>query len=933
MKLLRFFELGKLMLGLYFLMGVYFAQAQTKIPLTHDVYDTWQSINKVQISNDGKWICYELTPFTGDAHLILYNTFLQTNDTLQRAYDAAFMPQSDFLIYKIKAFDADIRKAKIQKKKASEMPKDSLGIYNLNNKENIAFANLKSFKLPSDSAYSFAFTLESIEKKDDKSDKKKNTTKKENQVKTGTLYMAYPHRNKYETFNNVSAYAISSKGERLAFVSNSLDSINVADVHVFDVNLKNTQSIFRKKGEVKNIVMDKEGKQLAFLYSSDTTKTKKYALYYFNDSQKEAKRVISSQNKAFKDRYSVSEHTDPFFSKDNKTLYWFYGPYFEPLNNDSIPDDEKVSLDIWAWTDSKIQSQQLADLDKDLKKTYLASYCPAEKRIFFLANDSIETVSVNDKHSAFYAIGILEEKYMREASWAPIYKDYFLINLKTNNKKKIIEKQQYFTGLSPQGNYVVFYSDNDSLWYAYHVNNETYIPLTTKGMTLFYNTERNLPNTAPPYGLAAWTEDDKYILLYDKYDIWKIDLEAKEKPVNLTENLLSNKSSYRFIRLDDDELFIKNNQQILVKYVDETDKHEGFFYLNWQTGEASEILYSFSGRITEIKKAKNNTKLFFRQSNFIDYPDIWVTDTFINKPAKISCANPQQKDYLWGSVELIKWEYLGKSYEGLLYKPENFIKNTAYPTIVYLYERNTQNFHLHYTPNPSRSVINFPLYTSNGYVIFVPDIDYTIGFPGESALNAVLGGVAYLTEKGIADSLRLGIQGQSWGGYQAAYIITRTPIFKAAMAGAPVSNMTSAYGGIRRKTGINRIHQYEIGQSRIGATLWDSLSLYIENSPLFFANKIQTPLLMMSNDNDGAVPWEQGIELFLALRRLNKPVWMLNYNKDEHNLTKKPHRVDLSIRMLQFFDHYLKDTPAPIWMVNGIKAIDKNRIKGLDFLE
>jgi dipeptidyl aminopeptidase/acylaminoacyl peptidase len=145
------------------------------------------------------------------------------------------------------------------------------------------------------------------------------------------------------------------------------------------------------------------------------------------------------------------------------------------------------------------------------------------------------------------------------------------------------------------------------------------------------------------------------------------------------------------------------------------------------------------------------------------------------------------------------------------------------------------------------------------------------------------------------------------------------------MAGAPVSNMTSAYGGIRYGTGMSRQFQYERTQSRLGKTLWEDRQRYIDNSPVFFANQVRTPLLIMHNDKDGAVPFTQGIELYMALRRNEKPVWMLTYNGEDHNLTERPNRVDLTVRMQQFFDHYLLGSPAPAWMVNGQPALEKNK--------
>ena len=294
----------------------------------------------------------------------------------------------------------------------------------------------------------------------------------------------------------------------------------------------------------------------------------------------------------------------------------------------------------------------------------------------------------------------------------------------------------------------------------------------------------------------------------------------------------------------------------------------------------------------------------------------------------------QQKEYLGGAAELVHWTSLdGKALKGILYKPEDFDPSQQYPMIVYFYEKMSNQLHAHRMPTTSRGSINFAFYVSRGYLIFIPDIPYKVGFPGESALNAVIPGITHLIDQGFVSKDRIGVQGHSWGGYQIAHLVTRTNIFRAAEAGAPVSNMISAYGGIRWGSGLSRMMQYERSQSRIGGSLWETPLRFIENSPIFWADKIETPLLMLHNDNDGAVPWYQGIELFVALRRLNKPVWMINYNGEEHGIRKHHNRKDWTIRLQQFFDHYLKDAPAPVWMAEGVPATEKGKNLGLDLIE
>jgi dipeptidyl aminopeptidase/acylaminoacyl peptidase len=306
----------------------------------------------------------------------------------------------------------------------------------------------------------------------------------------------------------------------------------------------------------------------------------------------------------------------------------------------------------------------------------------------------------------------------------------------------------------------------------------------------------------------------------------------------------------------------------------------------------------------------------------------------VNLQTLISDANPQQKNYNWGTNQLVKWTSLeGKEITGMLVKPENFDPSKKYPMIVNFYEKSSDRLHRHIAPSPGRSTINYSFYTSRGYVIFNPDVHYKIGYPGESAYNCVIPGIETLLKKGFIDKDNIGVQGHSWGGYQIAHLVTKTNIFKAAESGAPVVNMISAYGGIRWWTGLSRQFQYEHTQSRIGGTPWEYPQRYLENSPIFNLDKVNTPLLIMHNDADGHVPWYQGIEFFVGLRRLGKPSWLLNYNGEPHWPLKHQNRKDFNIRLAQFFDYYLKGAKKPIWMQRGVPAIEKGINQGYELID
>jgi len=220
-------------------------------------------------------------------------------------------------------------------------------------------------------------------------------------------------------------------------------------------------------------------------------------------------------------------------------------------------------------------------------------------------------------------------------------------------------------------------------------------------------------------------------------------------------------------------------------------------------------------------------------------------------------------------------------------------------------------------PAPGTSP-NAAYYVSNGYLWFMPDVVYEVGYPGASCVKCVVSGVQHLLAQGFVDEKGIGAAGHSWGGYQTAFLVTRTHIFAAVESGAAVSNMLSAYGGIRYESGMSRQFQYEMTQSRIGGTPWQYPLRYQENSPIWFADKVQTPVLMLHNDQDGAVPWTQGIEYFTALRRLDKECYLFNYNGEGHGLRNRANMKDWSRRMAEFFDHHCKGAPAPKWMTDGV---------------
>lgn len=424
-------------------------------------------------------------------------------------------------------------------------------------------------------------------------------------------------------------------------------------------------------------------------------------------------------------------------------------------------------------------------------------------------------------------------------------------------------------------------------------------------------------------------------LIYDRYDVWELDLATPGEPRNVTDFVgRRQRVRLRVVDLDPDSDTVPIDEPLLLSAFEEETKASGFYTDRVDGLAPPDELVMTDHRFGRPVRADDAGVLMFTRESVADFPNLWVSSPGIADMRQISDANPQQAEYRWATAELVQARSIdGRMLEGLLYKPDDFDPERQYPMMVYFYERNADGLHAHHPPIPHRSVIRPTFYASRGYLVFIPNIVYETGYPGESALKCVIPGVLDLVAQGFVDPGAIGVQGHSWGGYQIAYLVTKTNLFRAAAGGAPVSNMTSAYGGIRWASGMSRMFQYKRTQSRLGASLWEAPLRYLENSPVFWADKVETPLMMMHNDHDGAVPWYQGIEMFVALRRLGKPAWLVNYNDEPHWPTTYANKRDWNIRMQQFFDHYLTGAPAPRWLEEGIPAVEKGRTLGLESVE
>ncbi|GAB2773785.1 prolyl oligopeptidase family serine peptidase [Rhabdobacter roseus] len=917
------------------------AQIPGKRPLTHDDYDGWKTVQSTHISRDGKWVLYEINPQEGDGTLVIEAPATNRKLTLNRGYAATFSADGAYVVAKIKPPLEAVRAAKKKKLKAEQMPKDSLVVIQLENNTRKYFAQVKSFGLPKEKGDWLAILTDAKASTPAAKDSTRTTPKVpkgKKQPKGDRLTLLNLKEGTSVTISYVNNYKMADEGTLVLLSREALhDSSEVRGVFAFETSSQKTMQLDTSSRiqQYLNLGLDKKGEQAVWMASADSTKAevKKFALYYRKIKDKDNRLVADTTTTAlYPQGWSVSEYRTPRFSDDGRRLYFGTSPLAAlSLKDTTRLDDELPRLDVWSWTDRKLQPMQDKQKKNERERNYLALYDIATQKKVLLGGEEVPYVSPNYKANHAQLLGTNDQDYQRMSSWELGHSDFYLINATTGAKTPIARDVVGRAEMSPGGKYVTWFDERDTAWRAYDIKGTRIVELTKGLPVAFHNEEHDTPDYANAYGSAGWTADDRYFWVYDRYDIWQLDPTGKEKPLVVTQGYgRQEKVALRYVELDEEDPFIHPEKELLLTGHWERDKESGLLRLTGAArGKVPVVLVKeaayYSARA--LSKAEKAEAYIFQKGNYTQANELYYsTDQAWKTPQKLTNLSAQMDSIRWGNVELVSWmNAQGVRLEGLLFKPEGFDPTQKYPMLVYYYERNAETLHLPRTPAPSRSTINIPYCVSNGYLVFVPDIVYGGGTPGKNAYDCIVTGVLDLVRKGYVDQARIGIQGQSWGGYQTAYLITQTNLFRAAMAGAIVSNMTSAYGGIRWGTGMSRMFQYEKTQSRIGGTLWEKPMYYLENSPLFYADRVQTPLLMMHNDADGSVPWYQGIEFFTALRRLNKPAWMLVYNDEDHNLTKRPNMKDLSVRMYQFFDHYLKDAPLPSWMSQGRSVLDKDR--------
>ena len=906
-------------------------QAAEPRPLTFQDVMAFRAIRNTIISNHGKWVAYQAEPDRGDGELIIQQSDGTANYRLPLASNAIFSDDGRWLAARVNESLVDSE----NRKEGEKAPTPGVVLLDLSNGGQLEFESIRSFAFSSNSSHlgMLRVTEEETSPTEEKGPgvQGSSSQKEESEQPLDHLVLHSLSEVGSRDIAGVKAFAFDPSTSRLALIGRGPGATR-SGVLVKDLgNPGNETRLRAEEGEEYNqLTWSKEGSRLGFLSTVGEEKeeiARSGRLWVWDGSGSAleigAQELQSGWFIPFKNRLTWSPQSSRLFfglKPDSEVTDLRASGDSEqeevatdPTDLEAILDDREV--DVWHWNDDAINPQQKIGWDSTRDRTYLAVYDTTRMKVVQLADQALTQVRPGD--AGEFLLGLDDRAYRVRTTWDENYNDLYRVNPADGSRKKLIEGlvgNELAT--SPEGRFLAYFRDEN--WHLLNLASGETRNLTAQLPVPFADEDHDFPSHRPGYRVAGWLKDESAVLIYDKYDIWSFST-ADGQARNLTGGEgRRNNTVFRWENLEpEDHPYLEAGRQMLLTGYRDLEKSFGFYRMN--LGEVGiRPLLTGPKRYRVVAKAKDSDRIVFTQETYQEFPDLLVSDSSFGSPRKISDVNPQINDFLWGAAELVSWNSLdGRPHQGVLIKPGNYQPGRRYPVLVYFYRFFSQRLHEFNQP-----VINhrpsFPFYTSNGYAIFLPDIRFEVGRPGLASTKSLVPGVQKLIDMGVADPRAIGLHGHSWSGYQTAHIITQTDMFAAAVAGAPVSNMTSAYGGIRWGSGRARQFQYEKTQSRLGVSLWENPIPFIENSPLFYADRIETPLLIQFGDEDGAVPWYQGIELYLAMRRLGKDCVFLQYRGEPHHLQKYPNKLDYAMKMKEYFDHYLRGFPAPEWISKGV---------------
>ena len=870
-----------------------------KKPVSFQTYKSWPSLDYyVKVTKNGKHLIYGIKRDTCGPLTILISTDSPFPKRMFNAdvSSAFFSADERFLIYKTIT--------------------DTLFIINLNTNDQRFIDGVKSFKIPStDNSNWIAY---------------------QNGDRDMIIYNLLT--GKKQLNSSVKSYYFNTVGTTVLYLKEESSTTNHIETLLnYNYIEKKTDTIIKTTKYVENIVFDNSGSRIAFTTEDKDSTNKDRKIWYYKKQMKNAVEWVNQTTLGMNKTWQIGTWKRNFrFSKDGRNLFFpLQISQDDNLKNSALVNSaDKASVDVWDYRDTHLQTEQLANTSIDNSREFMATISESAKTVILLEtpNDNPLGLKIPEENDKY--VFISSDENSDERYWNPAARPSFsIISTESGERRLIKDKPRaidvYNISISPDGKYIVWFDRERKHFFCYNVSTSVEVNISMSIPYPVHREEFTQPDFPPPYGIAGWSKNSQSIFLYDQFDIWQVDVYGSKQPTNLTHGFgRSNNIVFRIENTNKINPLVTLNegQTVLLNSFDKANKNAGFFSLKLNSNKNPLLLSTGAFKYDVVCYIEKTKSYILRRMSAKDAPNLYITKGF-NTMLPLSNIAPQ-KDYNWLTVELIHWKLPdNKLGEGKIFKPENFDTSRKYPVIITFYEIGSDALNWFMYPELSDGVINIPYFVSNGYIVFQPNMTFHSGKIGDGVCNTILSATKYLTSLPWVDSSKIGLSGISFAAYQINYLVTQTNKFAAAAPAAGASDLVSGYNSIWRNKSAQWIS--EIGQVRMGKSLWQDSSVYIKYSPIFQVYKVETPLLILHNKDDEAVSWSQGIEWFTALRRLGKKSWLLQYDGEAHGLYQPSSKLDYSIRLAQFFNHYLKGDPAPKWMTSGVPAIEKNKDDGL----
>jgi dipeptidyl aminopeptidase/acylaminoacyl peptidase len=727
---------------------------------------------------------------------------------------------------------------------------------------------------------------------------------------------------------NVADYGFNDAGTHLAVVIDANEKLGNG---VQLINLKNNSITVLNSDteEYKGLSWHDEKNALAFMKTmTDTAYVgESHVVYAYSDVAKLSSQKVfnHAENNALPEDYKVVEFAGLDWAEDGETV--FFGIKEWELDTEEPEDSSAIAklnegiddtnVEVWHWQDDPIQPQQQVRQNQLKEANYLSAWHLNNGKFVQLEDEDLEDVSLTGDEE--HAIGYNSNPY--EPRFRESWNDIYVVDVNTGERKMILQRHVNASS-SPGGKYIAYFKDNN--WWTYHIGNDTHKNITENIDTRFENYKAIFGSEDfRPFGSGQWVEGDDWMLLYDEYDVYRVWSDGK-KHENLT-NGTADEIRYRQNRMDYEDDYLSKNDPIYFSKYGYYTKDRGYARLD-RRNRLTELIYD-SKMISRLDKAESSNQFVFMMESATESPNYYYTEADFDDPEAITNTNPQQEEFHWAHDELITFTNArGDKLQGRLLYPANYEEGKKYPMITYIYELRSQSLHSYSIPTRT-SPYNMRRYSSEGYFVFEPDINYVLRDPGVSAVESVVPAVEKVIETGMIDEEKIGLTGHSWGAYQTSFIITQTDIFNSAVAGAPLTNMISMYNSIYWNVGMTDAQIFEVSQGRFPDPYWMDWDKFVENSPIFNMQNTTTPLLVEFGTDDGAVDFNQGVELYTTMRRMEKPYVMLVYEGENHGLRQRENMIDYATRAFEWHDYFLLgNVPAP-WILEGLPYLERPEMK------